>query len=155
MFQKNFFIRNDKSSIKIHENWVSQEKTKLFRKRDTSMHPTDQTYFSLKRDFLENLEANRLEDQIATFNNLTTEKDKWKVINESRNARRTKIELTSLKKCFSDHVTDQKKIANLLNFRFSKLGDYMGTTRSYDSPTVPEAKITKKYFRFNPSVLRM
>ena len=60
------------------------------------MHPTDQTYLSLKRVFLENLEANRLEDQIANFNNLTTEKDKWKFINESRNARRTKTEITSL-----------------------------------------------------------
>ena len=116
------------------------------------MHPTDQTYLSLKRDFLENLEANRLEDQIATFNNLTTEKDKWKFINESRDARRTKTEITSLKNCFGDHVTDQKKIANLLNFRFSKLGDYMRTARHYDPPTVPETKITKKYFRFNPSV---
>ena len=28
------------------------------------MHPTDQTYLSLERVFLENLEANRLEDQI-------------------------------------------------------------------------------------------
>ena len=55
------------------------------------MHPTDQTYLSLKRVFLENLEASRLEDQIATFNNLTTEKDKWKFINESRNARRKKL----------------------------------------------------------------
>ena len=61
------------------------------------MHPSDQTYLSLKRVFLENLEANRLKGQIATFNNLTTEKDKWKFINESRNARRRKTEITSLK----------------------------------------------------------
>ena len=81
------FIGNDKSSLTIHENWVSQETKKLNRKLDRSMHPTDRTYLSLKLDFLENLEANRLEDQIATFNNLTTEKAKWKFINESRNAR--------------------------------------------------------------------
>ena len=96
-------------------------------KVDRSMHPTDQTYLSLKRVFLENPEANRLEDQIATFNNLTTENVKWKFKNESRNARRTETEITSLKHCFGDHVTDQKKIANLLNFRFSKIGNYMGT----------------------------
>ena len=148
--KKRVFIRNDKSSLTIHENWVSQETKKLYRKLDRSMHPTDQTYLSLKRVFLENLEANRLEDQIANFNNLTTEKDKWKFINESRNARRTKTEITSLKNCFGDHVTDQKKIANLLNFRFSKLGDYMGTARPYDPPTVPETKITKKVFSFQP-----
>ena len=140
-------------SLSLYCNsYVSQETKKLYRKLDRSMHPTDQTYLSLKRVFLENLEANRLEDQIATFNNLTTEKDKWKFINESRNARRRKTEITSLKNCFGDHVTDQKKIANLLNFRFSKLRDKTGTARPYDPPTVHETKITKKYFHFNPSV---
>ena len=109
-FPKKVFIRNDKSSLTMHENWVSQETKKLYRKLDRNMHHTDQTYLSLKRDFLENLEANRFEDQIATFNNLTTEKNTWKFINESRNARRTKTEITSLKNCFGDHVTDQKKL---------------------------------------------
>ena len=61
---KKVFIRDDKSSLTIHENWVSQETKKLYRKLDRSMHPTDQTYLSLERVFLENLEANRLEDQI-------------------------------------------------------------------------------------------
>ena len=63
-----------------------------------------------------------------------------------------KTEITSLENCFGFHVTDEKKIANLLNFRFSKLGDKMGTARPYNPPTVHETKITKKYFRFNPSV---
>ena len=38
----------------------------------------------------------------------------------------TKTEITSLRYLFGDSITDQKGIANLLNYRFSKLGNCLG-----------------------------
>ena len=68
--------------------------------------------------------------QIKIFQNLTSEKDKWNFINEARNAHRTKTHISSLRNSFGDLITDPKRIANLLNYRFSKLGDYAGKKKS-------------------------
>ena len=70
------------------------------------------------RDFLQN--------KVLTFNSSDTERDKWNFINEGRNAKRTITDIPSLKNSISDTITDQKIIADLLNYRFSKLGDYFG-----------------------------
>ena len=53
------------------------------------MNPNDPAYKTLKRDILDNINADKLEHQIKYFNGLTSEKDKWNLINESRNAKRT------------------------------------------------------------------
>ena len=62
-----------------------------------------------------------------TFKNLKTEREKWNFINEARNSKKSKTEISSLKNVFGDIYTDQNKIVNLLNYRFSKLGDYLGS----------------------------
>ena len=50
----------------------------------------------------------------------------WKSINEARNAERTETHISSLRNSFSDSKTDPMRIANLITYRFSKLGDYCG-----------------------------
>ena len=87
--------------------------------------------------------------QIDFFRNLTSEKDKWNFINEARNSKRTKANISSLKNSFGDLITDPKRIANLLNYRFSKLGDYAGKKSSYEklNNKIPERKSS---FRFQP-----
>ena len=87
-----------------------------------------------------NFEENRFQDQIKVFNNLESDKNNWNFINEARNCMKPKTEINSLRNSFGDLVTDQTKIANLLNYRFSKLGDYLGkqkpyTENSHDSKT--------------------
>ena len=44
---------------------------------------------------------------------------------EIRNSTRTRSHIYSLKNVFNDYVTEPKKIANLLNYRFSQLGKFI------------------------------
>ena len=131
--KKTVFIRNDKSVLTIHNKWVTTQTRNIYSKICPKMNPNDPAYKTLKHDFLDNINADKLEHQIKYFNGLTSEKDKWNLINESRNAKRTATTISSLKNSFGDIVTGDLRIANLLNYRFSKLGDYLGEQRPYTS----------------------
>ena len=50
---------------------------------------------------------------------------RWNLMNEIRNSTRTRNHIYSLKNVFNDYVTEPKKIANLLNYRFSKLRTFI------------------------------
>ena len=88
--------------------------------------------------------------QVEFFRNLTSEKDKWNFINDARNSQRTKTHISSLRNSFGDLITDPKRIANLLYYRFSKRGDYAGKRTPYKklNNKTPERK---SLFRFQPS----
>ena len=49
---------------------------------------------------------------------------RWNLMNEIRNSARTRTHIYSLKNVFND-VTEPKKTANLLNYRFSELGKFI------------------------------
>ena len=104
---------------------------KLYDKMRLNMDPNDVKYQKVHNQFLDNFEENRFQDQLKVFNNLESDKDKRNFINEARNCKKTKTEINSLRNSFGDLVTDQTKIANLLNYRFSKLGDYLGKQKLY------------------------
>ena len=59
---------------------------------------------------------------------LSTDKDRWKFINEQRNSARPSV--CSLRNSFGDVLTGPMQIAELLNYKFSKLGEYLGRSRS-------------------------
>ena len=63
---------------------------------------------------------------IKSFRNSTTGKDAWSFIIEARNAQLTKTHISRLRNSIRDLITDPKCFANLLNYRFSQLGDYCG-----------------------------
>ena len=86
------------------------------------MKPNSTVYTALKSQFLDNIQDDRMNDQKNIF---TTEKGKWNFINEVRNEKRTKTEIRSLRNC----QPLRKQVANILNYRFSKLGDYLGETK--------------------------
>ena len=62
-----------------------------------------------------------LHNKGPTIISLDTKRDKWNFINEARNAEITKTDIPSLKNSFSNAITDQKRIADLLNYHFSKM----------------------------------
>ena len=95
----------------------------MYRKIDSSMKPQSLIYKQIQNDLIENINSNRSDFQFECFSNLKSERDRWNFINETKNSERTKTEIFSLKNSFGDTVTDQKRIANLLNYRFSKLGE--------------------------------
>ena len=146
--KKTVFIRNDKSVLTIHNKWVTTQTRNIYSKICPKMNPNDPAYKTLKHDFLDNINADKLEHQIKYFNGLTSEKDKWNLINESRNAKRTATTISSLKNSFGDIVTGDLRIANLLNYRFSKLGDYLGEHRPYTS--LRKTVKIKDEFTFQP-----
>ena len=129
--KRKVFIRNDKNELWLRKKWISAETMKLSEKMRLNMDPNDVNYQKVHIQFLDNFEENRFQDQLKVFNNLESDKDKWNFINEARNCKKTKTETNSLRNSFGDLVTDQTKIANLLNYRFSKLGDYLGKQKPY------------------------
>ena len=71
------------------------------------MKPQSLTYQQIQNDLIENINSNRSDFQFECFNNLNSERDRWNFINETRNSKRTKTEIFSLKNSFGDIVTDQ------------------------------------------------
>ena len=122
----------------------------MYRQIDSSMKPQSLIYQQIQNDLIENINSNRSDFQFECFNNLKSERDRWNFINETKNSKRTKTEIFSLKNSFGDTVTDQKRIANLLNYRFSKLGEYLGQTRQYINNTSKEIKNNNKKFSIQP-----
>ena len=64
---------------------------------------------------------------------LSTDKDRWKFINKQRNSARPSVSIDSLRNSFGDVLTSAMQIAELLNYKFSKLGEYLGRSRSAPS----------------------
>ena len=67
----------------------------------------------------------------------TSERKKWNLINEVRNSVKTTTTVYSIKNSFNKIITEKTKIANLLNLKFSKLGEIF-ESRNYtvDLPMV-------------------
>ena len=147
------FIRNDKSSITIQNSWIENEIKKMFAKMKTFMHPDDFSFNLIQQSFCEKLNENRLGHKTNIFKQLPSDRQKWNFINEARSSRRCKTEIVSLKNSFGNIITDQKKIVNFLNYRFSKLGDYIGSKqKTFDDEieTRVESNVT---FNFQPITL--
>ena len=131
----------------MHNKWIEAQTRILYRKINTNSNPNEVAYKTLEHDFIDNLSANEMEHRKKYFNGLTSEKDKWNFINEARNANRTATTISSLQNC-CDLVTDDSQIANLLMYRFSKLGNYLGDCKGY----IPQLESVNKYneYTFQP-----
>ena len=129
--KKKVFIRSDKSDITIHQKWKNKTR-KLYREMNIRMKPKDDIYEVLQWNYLEQLNHDRIDHLQQTFSKLQTGRNKWNFIDEVRNSKGTKTEIDTLQNSFGDIIQDQKQIANLLNYRFSKLGDYLGKSSIND-----------------------
>ena len=99
---------------------------------------------------LKKINENRFAHNFNTFKNLKTEREKWNFINEARNSKKSKTKISSLKNVFGDIYTDQNKIVNLLNYRFSKLGDYLGSKQIPYRSSKEIAMSKSLMFEFEP-----
>ena len=121
--KKETFIRNDKSDTTIHQKGIDKNTRELYRGTNKRTKPTDDGYEVLQRNYLEQLNHDRKYHLQLTFSKLQTEKEKWNFIYDIRNIKRTKTEIETLQNLFGDIIEDQKQISNLLNYRFSRLGN--------------------------------
>ena len=102
---KSCFVRNDKPKIFLNRN-----------------------KFPSGKNFKSENEASLLKDFIS----LNTEKSRWKFIQEVRNNEKQRIVIDTLRNSFGELITNGKDIANLLNFKFSVLGEYFGERKKFD-----------------------
>ena len=68
--------------------------------------------------------------KLNIYNSLRNYKSRWNFVNELRNSKRTSINIHSLQNSFGDLITNQKDILNLLNYTFSKLGEFFSKDQS-------------------------
>ena len=54
-------------------------------------------YQKIHNQFLDHVEENRFQVQIKVFNNLESDKERWNIINEACNCKKTKTEISSLR----------------------------------------------------------
>ena len=111
---------------------------------------TNAKYEEIQSKFVENLNSDRNDYKTKHFADLSMDRERWNFINEARNSLETKTNISSLKNVFGDIESNQKKIANLLNYRFSKLGDYLGQNRPYEEEFFNETRENVDKFKFTP-----
>ena len=137
---RKIFIRNHKPNFSLVSNT-----TKCLNKKnnDFLLSENIDKFLKLKdltsKEYLKDYE--RFQTQLIESAN--SSRNQWNLINEVRNKSRTGTKILSLKNCFEDVITDSKKIANLLNYKFSKLGEYL-----LNKPTIKQ-----NFQQVNPNVL--
>ena len=117
------------------------------------MNPSDAKYKLFQNNFIESLNSDRNDYLTNVFADLSNDREKWNFINEARTSLTTKTIISSLINVFGETVLDQTKIANLLNYRFFKLGDYLGGIRTFSEELIDGAIRNKTKFKFNPITL--
>ena len=55
------------------------------------------------------------------FNSKKTEREKWKIINDTRNTKKSSNLILLLKNSFGDFIINKLQMANMLNYKFSTL----------------------------------
>ena len=121
----------------------------MFAKRKEFLHRDDISYNLIHKTFCEKLIENRLSHKTNLCKQLQSDRQKWNFINEARSSRRCKTETVSLKNSFGDIITDQKKLS-LLNYRFSKLGDYIGSKQKTFDEEIETTVKSNVTFKFRP-----
>ena len=76
---------------------------------------------------------------------LNSEKARWKFIQDLRNQEKTQTRIQSLLNSFGDKITKPMEIANLLNYRFLTLGEFIGLQQTNN---IPPKTAPRKFFNF-------
>ena len=149
---KKVFIRNDKSNNTKQQKWVTDEteSCNLYSQINFTMEPKGKKYQNLQNDFVGKISAYFLSSQVLSFHNLSKNKDNWNFIKEARNTRRTKTNISSLKNSVGERITDKKRIADLLIYRFSNLGESFGLMKHSIDQSSDEASLSTKPLGFGP-----
>ena len=113
--------------------------------RITKLNQTGNTTGKKQRNLRKVISSNEAKVNKDLFRQLSTDKDRWKFINEQRNSARPSVSIDSLRNSFGDILTGPMQIAELFNYKFSKLGEYLGRSRS----TTPNFREPEHEHNFN------
>ena len=107
------YIRTDKPKFLLQEKMLCEEiKSQFSRISDNNT----------KNDLIRQKEKQLL----SSFVELNSEKARWNFIQDLCNKEKTHASFQSLLNSFGDKITKPMEIANLLNYRFSTLGEFIG-----------------------------
>ena len=112
----------------LREKWLC-EKTKRLRISD------DET----KNDLI------RQKKLFSSFMELHSEKARWKFIQDLRNKEKIQTRIQSFLNSLGNKITKPMEIANLLNYRFSTLGEFIGLQQTNN---IPPKSAPRKCFKF-------
>ena len=104
-----------------------QEKQDAFRTFSENQNDTNRKHYREKqRNLRKVISSNEAKVNKDLLRQLSTDKDRWKFIYEQRNSARPSVSIDSRRNSFGDVLTGPMQIAELLNYKFSKLGEYLG-----------------------------
>ena len=137
----------------INQNFCFKKTNSIFWlceeiKRQFSRISEDET----KNDLIRQKEKQLL----SGFMELNSKKARWKFIQDLRNKEKTQARIQSLLNSFGDKITKPMEIANLLNYRFSTLGEFIGLQQTNNIPpkTAPRNCFSFRYITTKePNVL--
>ena len=132
------FVRNFKPKNVLKTEWFDSECQQLLIKKQNSLRSYRSQSTSdnwSKYQFLRNqmsrlIRSKQLEHSKNCFSLLSTIQQKWKYINQVRGTCSGNNRITVLRNSFSEMITQDKKIANHLNYIFSNLGEFFGAKKS-------------------------
>ena len=108
-----------------------QEKQDAFRTFSENQNETNRKcYREKQRNLRKLISSNEAKVNKDLLRQLSTDKDRWKFINEQRNSARPSVSIDSRRNSFGDVLTGPMQIAELLNYKFSKLGKNLSRSRS-------------------------
>ena len=130
---KNVFIRNDKSCFARSQTLLKEKNKELQKECDSSL---ESKHFETIFELIQKLFCSFNNDFNKFYRSLVMSskncRKRWNLMNEIRNSARTRTQIHNLKNIFNDYVTELKKIANLLNYRFSQLRKFIISDETYE-----------------------
>ena len=114
---KKCYIRNNENSFQLADKWLTRKTKSLKNSRDKFLNNENyKALFKLKQDVLKS-ETNDFNKFYADFiEAAATDRQKWQLINEIRNQRKTQTDIKCLRNVFGDYITEIIKMANLQTF---------------------------------------
>ena len=131
------FVRNFKPKNVLKTEWFDSECQQLLTKKQNSLRSYRSQSTSdnwSKYQFLRNqmsklIRSKQFDHSKNCFSLLSTIQQKWKYINQVRGTCSGNHRITVLRNSFSEMITQDKKIANHLNYIFSNLGEFFGAKK--------------------------
>ena len=148
------YIRKGNGANKPKDKpWITQECKHILEQKKLSFkeytnNKTTENYAIYKKlrnkanNILKSAETSYTRQHIETLHN---PKRKWNFINKLRQSKNHTTDIKLLKNSFGDTLTEAKKIANLLNYKFTTLGQYIGVKKDYRR----REKVTDAHFAFH------
>ena len=154
---KKAFIRAKKPEKHLKSEWFDDECKCLLQKRTIALKRYQrltsainwEKYKTLRAEFSELIAKKQSDYSLNLLETFKSSRKTWNVINNLRNTKSENSRMSALMNSFGDLITEDKKIANLMNYTFSHLGDY-----GRNLPKNIESTTTPNLFSFRPTTIK-